>query len=153
MSGENPNGQGKMVDNTNDKEKTPIDDKPKGEKPIDLRTKEGKKKCIKKIVYYETNSSTSSSPVGEEETTSRRHEHKSVKSKFNHILFNYSRICRNWNAQLLCIPRSRPSHFDVDEDYLWWSHKMCSHLFPLHPSVFDIVKNGMQISYSNDEML
>jgi hypothetical protein len=77
---------------------------------------------------------------GEEETTSRRHEHKSVKSKFNHILFNYSRICRNLNAQLLCIPRGRPSHFDVDEDYLWWSHKMCSHLFPLHPSIFDIVK-------------
>jgi hypothetical protein len=62
MPGENPNGQGKMVNNTNDKEKTPIDDKPKGKKPIDSRTKEGKKKCIKKIVYYETDSSTSSSP-------------------------------------------------------------------------------------------
>jgi hypothetical protein len=61
---------GKVVNNTNEKENMPIDDKPKGEKHVDSGTKkEDKKKCIKKIVYYETNSYTSPSPSGEEETT------------------------------------------------------------------------------------
>jgi hypothetical protein len=42
------------------KEKIPDDGEPKGEKSLDSRTKkEGKKKCVKKIVYYESDTSTS----------------------------------------------------------------------------------------------
>ena len=100
MSREGPKGKGKVVNNAKDKEKTPIDDKLKGEKSIYSGTKkEGKKKRLKKIVYYEVDSSTSPSPSSEEETTSRCHENKSVKSKFNRIPFNYSRISRNLIAQ------------------------------------------------------
>jgi hypothetical protein len=35
-----------------------------------------------------------------------------------------------------------PPHFD-GEDYSFWSHKMCCHLFSLHPSIWEIVENGM----------
>jgi hypothetical protein len=54
------------------------------------------------------------------------------------------------NAQFLSIPLSKSPHFDGD-DYSWWSHKMHSHAYFLHPSIWDIVENGMQISYSDDE--
>jgi hypothetical protein len=47
---------------------------------------------------------------------------------------------------LLSIPLGKPPHFD-GEDYLWWSHKMCSHLFLLHPCIWDIVGNGINIPY------
>jgi hypothetical protein len=43
---------------------------------------------------------------------------------------------------LLSIPLGKPPHFD-GEDYSFWSHKMCSHLFSLHPSIWEIVENGM----------
>ena len=54
-------GKGKVTD---EKEKIPIDDEPKGEKVVDsgsCKKKEGmKKKGIKKIIYYESNTSSSS---------------------------------------------------------------------------------------------
>jgi hypothetical protein len=46
------------------------------------------------------------------------------------------------NAHLLSIPLGKPPHFD-GEDYSFWSHKMCSHLFSLHSSIWEIVENGM----------
>jgi hypothetical protein len=46
------------------------------------------------------------------------------------------------NANLLSIPLGKPPHFD-GEDYSFWSHKMRSHLFPLHPSIWEIIENGM----------
>jgi|SRR5690242_18030627 hypothetical protein len=52
--------------------------------------------------------------------------YKFVKSKFNRIPFNYSRIPRNLHAQLLYVPLCKPPHFD-GEDYSWWSHKIKSH--------------------------
>jgi hypothetical protein len=58
MSGRDPKGKGKMVDDNIEKDKTPINDRTKDEKPIDSKKKDGKKKRIKKIVYYETDSST-----------------------------------------------------------------------------------------------
>jgi hypothetical protein len=48
--------------------------------------------------------------------------------------FDYSRIPYNLNAHLLSIPLGKPPHFD-GEDYYFWSHKMRSHLFSLHPSI------------------
>jgi hypothetical protein len=47
-------------------------------------------------------------------------------------------------------PLGKPPHFD-GEDYLWWSHEMCSHLFSLHPCIWDIVENGINIPYLDDE--
>jgi hypothetical protein len=57
--------------------------------------------------------------------------------------FDYSRIPQSSNAHLLSIPLGKPPHFD-GEDYGFWSHKMRSHLFSLHPSIWEIVENGMQ---------
>jgi hypothetical protein len=42
--------------------------------------------------------------------------------------FDYSRISYNSNAHLLSIPLGKRPHFD-GEDYSFWSHKMCNHLF------------------------
>jgi hypothetical protein len=39
----------------------------------------------------------------------------------------------------------------MGEDYSWWSHKMCNHLFSLHPSIWDVVENGMHVVDSDDE--
>jgi hypothetical protein len=64
---------------------------------------------------------------------------KPVNSNFS---FDYSRIPVNSNAHLLSIPLGKPLHFD-GEDYSFWSHKMRSHLFSLHPSIWEIVENGM----------
>jgi hypothetical protein len=117
-----PKGKGMAV---NDKEESifnePRDDKPK---------KDGKKKRrIKKIVYYD-NDKSSSSPRDDDDE-----KKKPVNSKFS---FDYSRIPFNSNAHLLSIPLGKPPHFD-GEDYSFWSHKMRSHLFSLHPSIWEIV--------------
>jgi hypothetical protein len=140
-------GKGKVTD---EKEKIPIDDEPKGEKVVDsgsCKKKEGmKKKGIKKIIYYESN--TSSSSQKDDDTYSSKQ--KTVKTSFNRTPLNYSRISRSSNAQLLSIPLGKPPHFD-GEDYLWWSHKMRSHLFSLHPCIWDIVENGFSIPDIHDE--
>jgi hypothetical protein len=60
------------------------------------------------------------------------------------ISFNYSRIPYNSNVHFLSIPLGKPPHFD-GEDYTWWSHKMHSHLFSLHPSIWDVVENDCML--------
>jgi hypothetical protein len=35
---------------------------------------------------------------------------------------------------------------------LFWSHKMCSHLFSLPPSIWEIVENGMHIDISDNSI-
>ena len=42
-----------------------------------------------------------------------------------------------------------PPHFD-EEDYSFWSHKMRSHLFSLHPSIWEIVENGMHFDSTDN---
>jgi hypothetical protein len=64
--------------------------------------------------------------------------------------FNSSRIPYNSNAHLLSIPLCKPPHFD-GEDYSWWSNKMRSHLFSLHPSIWNVVENLMQLIDNDDE--
>jgi hypothetical protein len=61
--------------------------------------------------------------------------------------FDYSRMPYNSNAHLLSIPLGKPPH--SDEDYPFLSHKMRSHLFSLHPIIWEIVENGMHFD-SND---
>jgi hypothetical protein len=55
----------------------------------------------------------------------------------------------NSNAHLLSIPLGKPPHFD-GEDYSFWSHKMHSHLFSLHPSIWEIVENGMHFDSTDN---
>jgi hypothetical protein len=42
-----------------------------------------------------------------------------------------------------------PPHFD-EEDYSFWSHKIRSHLFSLHPSIWEIVENGMHFDSTDN---
>jgi hypothetical protein len=132
-----PKGKGTMI---NDKEKeTLYVDEPKGDKPTDSgsnnKKKYGKeKRRIKKIIYYDSDASSSSSRDDDDEDLSTKK--KTVNKKYS---FDYSRIPYNSNAHLLSIPLGKPPHFD-GEYYSFWSHKMCSHLFSLHPSIWEIVE-------------
>jgi hypothetical protein len=140
-----PKGKGMVI---NDKEKETFINEPRGDKPTDSgsshKKKDGKKKRrIKKIVYYDNDESSSSQKDDEYEE-----KKKTVNSNFS---FDYSRIPQNSNAHLLSIPLGKPPHFD-GEDYGFWSHKMRSHLFSLHPSIWEIVENGMQFDSSDNSM-
>jgi hypothetical protein len=138
-----PKGKGMVV---NDKEKESIFNEPRDDKPTDSGSshkKDGKKKRrIKKIVYYDSDESSSSPRDDEDE------KRKPVNSNFS---FDYSRIPYNSNAHLLSIPLGKPPHFD-GEDYAFWSHKMHSHLFSLHPSIWEIGENGMQFDSIDNPM-
>jgi hypothetical protein len=137
-----PKGKGMVV---NDKEKESFLNEPRDDKPTDSssshKKKDGKKKRhIKKIVYYD-NDESSSSPRDDDDE-----KKKSVNSNYS---FDYSCIPFNSNAHLLSIPLGKPPHFD-GEDYSFWSHKICSHLFSLHPSIWEIVENGMQFDTTDN---
>jgi hypothetical protein len=125
-----PKGKGMVV---NDKEKESFVNDPKDDNPTDSgsshKRKDRKKKKtrrIKEIVYYDDSDESSSSQKDDDSYEK-----------------NYSRIPQSTNAHLLSIPLGKPPHFD-GEDYGFWSHKMRSHLFSLHPSIWEIVENGMQ---------
>jgi hypothetical protein len=102
-----------------------------------------KKRRIKKIVYYDSDESSSSQRDDDDYD-----KKKTVNSNFS---FDYSRIPHNLNAHLLSIPLHKPPHFD-GEDYEFWSHKIRSHLFSLHPSIWEIVENGMHFDSSDNPM-
>ena len=130
-----------MVINNKEKETLYINDK-KGDKPSNSGSshKKGdgkKKRRIQKIIYYDYDASTSSPRDDDDEDSSSKK--KTVNQNYS---FDYSRMPYNSNAHLLSIPLRKPPHFD-GEDYSFWSHKMCSHLFSLHPSIWEIVENGM----------
>jgi hypothetical protein len=58
----------------------------------------------------------------------------------------------NSNAHLLLIPLGKPPRFD-GEDYSFWSHKIRSHLFSLHPSIWEIMENGMHVDSMDNLVL
>jgi hypothetical protein len=133
-----PKGKGMVV---NDKEKESLFNEPRDDKPTDSgsshKKRDGKKKRrIKKIIYYDSDASSSSPRDNNDDDSSKK---KPVNQNYS---FDYSRIPFNSNAHLLSIPLGKPPHFD-GEDYSFWSHKMRSHLFSLHPSIWEIVENGM----------
>jgi hypothetical protein len=141
-----PKGKGMVV---NDKEKESFLNEPRDDKPTDSslshKKRDGKKKrCIKKIIYYDSDAS-SSSPHDDDDSSSKK---KTVNQNYS---FDYSRIPFNSNAHLLSVPLGKPPHFD-GEDYSFWSHKMCSHLFSLHPSIWEIVGNGMHFDSTDNPM-
>jgi hypothetical protein len=131
----------------NDKEKESVLNEPRDDKPTDSgssqKKRDGKKKRrIKKIIYYDSNVS-SSSPHDDDDDSSKK---KTVNQNYS---FDYSRIPFNSNADLLSISLGKPPHFD-GEDYPFWSHKMHSHLFSLHPSIWEIVENGMHFDNTDN---
>jgi hypothetical protein len=117
-----PKGKGMVV---NDKEKESVFNELRDDKPTNScssqKKRDGKKRRIKKIIYYDSDAS-SSSPHDDDDSSSKK---KTVNQNYS---FDYSRIPFNLNAHLLSIPLGKPPHFD-GEDYSFWSHKMCSHLF------------------------
>jgi hypothetical protein len=136
----------------NDKEKESIFNEPRDNKPTDLgashKKRDGKKKRrIKKIIYYDSDAS-SSSPRDDDDDDSLSKK-KMVNQNYS---FDYSRIPYNSNAHLLSIPLGKPPHFN-GEDYSFWSHKMRSHLFSLHPSIWEIVENGMHFDSTDNPVL
>jgi hypothetical protein len=119
----------------NDKKKESIFNEPRDDKPTDLdsshKKKDGKKKRrIKKIIYYDSDAS-SSSPRDDDDDDDSSSKKKTVNQNYS---FDYFRIPYNSNAHLLSIPLGKPPHFD-GEVYSFWSHKIRSHLFSLHPSI------------------
>jgi hypothetical protein len=144
-----PKGKGMVV---NDKEKESIFNEPRDDKPTDSglshKKKDGKKKKrrIKKIIYYDNDASSSSPRDDDDDSSSKK---KTVNQNYS---FDYSRMPYNSNAHLLSIPLGKPPHFD-GEDYSFWSHKMRSHLFSLHPSIWEIVENGMHFDSTDNPMV
>jgi hypothetical protein len=143
-----PKGKG-IVINDKDQEETLYVDEPKGDKPTDSgsnnkRTDGNKKRRIKKIIYYDNDASSSSPRDDDAEDSSSKK--KTINQNYS---FDYSRIPYNSNAHLLSILLGKPPHFD-GEDYSFWSHKMRSHLFSLHPSIWEIVENGMHFDSSDN---
>jgi hypothetical protein len=142
-----PKGKGMVVNNN---EKESIFNEPKDDKPTDSgsghKRKDGKKKKtmrIKEIVYYDSDESSSSQKDDDD-----YEKKKTVNSNFS---FDYSRIPQSTNAHLLSIPLGKPPHFD-GEDYGFWSHKMRSHLFSLHPSIWEIIESGMHFDSTDSTM-
>jgi hypothetical protein len=90
---------------------------PKGGETVGSRSrkKDGKKKRIKRIIYYDSDAS-SYSP--REDADSSSIKKKMVKQNYSKSSFNYSRVPYNLNAHLLSIPLCKPPHFD-GEDYSW----------------------------------
>jgi hypothetical protein len=128
-----PKGKGKVI---NDKETLYVNE-PKDDKPTNSgsshKKRDGKKKMhIKNIIYYDNDASSSPRDDDDEDSSSKK---KTVNQNYS---FDYSCIPYNSNAHLLSIPLGKPPHFD-GEDYSFWSHKMRSHLFSLHPSIWEIV--------------
>jgi hypothetical protein len=136
-----PKGKGMVV---NDKEESFVND-PKDDKPTNSgsshKRKDGTKKKtrrIKEIVYYDDSDESSSSQKDNDDNDYEKK--KTVNSNFS---FDYSRIPQSTIAHLLSIPLGKPPHSD-GEDYGFWSHKLHSHLFSLHPSIWEIVESGMK---------
>jgi hypothetical protein len=144
-----PKRKGMVV---NDKEKKSFLNEPRDDKPTDSssshKKKDGKKKRrIKKIVYYDSDASSSSPRDDDDDDSSSKK--KTVNQNYS---FDYSRMPYNSNAHLLSIPLGKPPHFD-GEDYSFWSHKMRSHLFSLHPSIWEIVENGMHFDSTDNPVM
>jgi hypothetical protein len=140
-----PKGKGMVV---NDKEKDSLFNEPRDDKPTDSgsshKKRDGRKKRrIKKIIYYDSDASSSSPRDDNDDDSSKK---KSVNQNYS---FDYSRILFNSNAHLLLILLGKPPHFD-GEDYSFWSHKMCSHLFSIHSSIWEIVENGMHFDSTDN---
>jgi hypothetical protein len=142
-----PKGKEMVV---NGKEMESLFNEPRDDKPTDSgsshKKRGGKKKRrIKKIIYYDSDAS-SSSPRDDDDSSLKK------RTVNQNCSFDYSSMSYNSNAHLLSIPLGKPPHFD-GEDYSFWSHKMRSYLFSLHPSIWEIVENGMHFDSTDNPVI
>jgi hypothetical protein len=143
-----PKGKGMVI---NDKEKeTLYVDEAKGDKPTDSglthKKRDGKKKRrIKKIIYYDSDASSSSPRDGDDDSSTKK---KTVNQNYS---FDYSSIPYNLNAHLLSIPLGKP--LTLMEKTIRFGAIKCSHLFSLHPSIWEIMENGMKFNSSDNPVL
>jgi hypothetical protein len=126
-----PMGKEMVVDDKESLFNEPRDDKPTDSGSSHKKRDGKKKRCIKKIIYYDSDAS-SSSPRDDDDSSSKK---KTVNQNYS---FDYSRI-----------PLGKPPNFD-GEDYSFWSHKMRSHVFSLHPCIWEIVENGMHFDSTDN---
>jgi hypothetical protein len=99
MASDDVKGKGKVAD-----KKEMINNKSKGDKPVDSglnnKKKDGKKKCIKKIIYYDNDTShlhqRTMTPLLQRKIQSNKN--------YSKMSSNYSRIPYNSNTHLLSIP-------------------------------------------------
>jgi hypothetical protein len=123
----------------NDKEKESLFNEPRDDKPTDSGSSHKKRD--------NDDDDSSSSPRDDDDDDSS----KKITVNQNYS-FDYSRMPYNSNAHLLSIPLEKPPYFD-GEDYSFWSHKMRSHLFYLHPSIWEIVENGMHFDSTDNPVM
>jgi hypothetical protein len=144
MASNDAKGKGKVTD----EKEIPVDSDIKDDALINSGSnkKRDDKECIKKIFYHKSDISSSL----QKDVNSSSSKKKTVKQNYTQTSFNYSHIPYNANDHLLSIALGKPPHFD-GEDYSWWNHKMHSHLFSLHPSIWDVVENVMRILDSIDD--
>jgi hypothetical protein len=145
-----PKGKGMVI---NDKEKESLFNEPRDDKPTDSgsshKKRDGKKRHIKKIIYYDSDASSSSPRDDEEDdgdnSSPRQRKRRSIKIILLITLAFPTiqmRIYYQFPLENLHILMERTIHF--------WSHKMRSHLFYLHPSIWEIVENGMHFDSTNN---
>jgi hypothetical protein len=145
-----PKGK-RIVINDNEKEILNVNE-PKGDKITDSgsnnkRKDRKKKRRIKKLIYYDSDACSSSLRDDDDEDSSTKK--KTVNQNYS---FGYSCIPYNSNAHLLPIPLGKPPRYD-GEDYSFWSTKLRSHLFSLHPSIWEIMENVIQFDSSDNPIL
>jgi hypothetical protein len=138
MASDGTKGKATMI---KEKEKIPTDNKAKGGETVGSRSNKMKarrrgsrRSCTMTVTLSLLRTRTLMTPL----------QIKRRSNMITKISFNYSRIPYNSNVHFLSIPLGKPPHFD-GEDYTWWSHKMHSHLFSLHPSIWDVVENDCML--------
>jgi hypothetical protein len=82
-------------------------------------------------------------------TTTMTHPRK--RKLFIRIIHSIILACRTIEMLIYCLFQLVTPHFDGD-DYSFWSHKMRSHLLSLHPSIWEIVENGMHFDSSDNHV-
>jgi hypothetical protein len=138
-----PKGKGIVI---GDKEEIVNNNKPKGDKPIDSDSnnkKDMKKRRIKKIVYYDSDAS-STSPKDDDDSCSKK---KTVNQTTLLIVFAF---CTT--PMLIYYLFLLASPLTLMGNIIFWSYKMCSHLFSLHPSIWEVVENGMPFDINDNSI-
>jgi hypothetical protein len=80
-------------------------------------------------------------------TTTKTHPRK--RKQVIKIIHLITLAFRTIQMHIYCLFHLVNPHFDGD-DYSFWSHKMRSHLFSLHPRIWEIVENGMHFDSSDN---
>lgn len=115
------------------------------------KSKGSKKFKEKKIMVSFNDYTSTSSSSSEVETIHTKQRHK--KNWLNRLILTCCLTLITFLAtlHLLCFWfHLKSPHFD-GTNYSKWRHNMRGHLYSLHPSIWNVVKVGMEISDSDDE--